>query len=357
MEPSRELRAVRLWLFMLAGLIFAMVIVGGATRLTQSGLSIVEWKPVTGVLPPVDDSQWQAEFEKYQAIPQFRIVNHTMTVGEFKRIYWWEWGHRLLGRLIGVVFILPLLWFSWRGCIGPLLRRRLWLIFSLGVLQGAAGWWMVASGLSERTSVSQYRLATHLVLACLILAATLWTALGLLPRPRSQMPVRIRAAALALLALVLVQLYLGGLLAGLRGGLVFNTWPLMNDSFVPWAELFALIPGWRNFFENVATVQFEHRMMACAVWWIAACHTLDVVVSRTRPVLYSALALMAGVTLQASLGVATLLQGAPLPLALAHQAMAIMVLASAVIHAQKANANAPLSSSHSERVSMPLAET
>src|ERR1700730_7209549 len=173
--PSFELpsqrRGIRLWLLTVAGLVFAMVIVGGATRLTRSGLSIVEWNPVIGIAPPFSKVQWQAEFEKYRTIPQFRIVNPGMALDEFKTIYWWEWVHRLLGRLIGVAFLIPLLWFWWRGLVGGPRRWRLWSIFGLGALQGAAGWWMVASGLSERIDVSQYRLATHLLLACLLFVA------------------------------------------------------------------------------------------------------------------------------------------------------------------------------------------
>src|SRR5882757_7155867 len=175
-------RAIRLWLLAVAALIFAMVLVGGATRLTESGLSIVEWKPVTGVLPPLGEAAWQAEFGKYQTIPQFAHLNSAMALAEFKTIFWWEWTHRLMGRLIGAAFLLPFLWFLAKGWIGPGLRWRLWTIFGLGALQGAVGWWMVASGLADRVEVSQYRLATHLVLACLIFVATLWTEQGLSER-------------------------------------------------------------------------------------------------------------------------------------------------------------------------------
>src|SRR5882762_3600972 len=169
-------RVMRLWLFAVAALIFAMVLVGGATRLTESGLSIVEWKPVTGTLPPLSEAAWQAEFDKYKTIPQFAHRNSAMTLAEFKTIFWWEWTRRLMGRLIGAAFLLPFLWFLAKGWIERGLRARLWAIFGLGALQGAVGWWMVASGLTERVEVSQYRLATHLILACVIFAAVLWTA-------------------------------------------------------------------------------------------------------------------------------------------------------------------------------------
>src|SRR3954471_344682 len=219
---ERRQRAIRLWLYAVAALIFAMVLVGGATRLTESGLSIVEWKPVTGTLPPLSYVAWQAEFDKYKTIPQFQHRNSAMTLAEFKTIFWWEWTHRLMGRLIGAAFLLPFLWFLAKGWIEPGLRWRLWAIFGLGALQGGVGWWMVASGLAERVEVSQYRLATHLILACLIFVAVLWTAACISGRALIEVPARIRATAVALLVLVLVQIYLGALVAGLRAGLLYN---------------------------------------------------------------------------------------------------------------------------------------
>src|SRR5262247_4049255 len=181
--PSTTRRAVRVWLLAVAALMFVTLTVGGATRLTESGLSIVEWKPVTGVLPPLDAASWQAEFDKYKAIPQYRERNAGMSLDTFKTIYWWEWTHRMLARLVGAAFLLPLLFFLWRGVLDPPLRTRLWVIFGFGAALGAVGWWMVASGLAEGVRVSQYRLAFHLTLACAIFAAILWTAQGLLPRP------------------------------------------------------------------------------------------------------------------------------------------------------------------------------
>ena len=269
-------RAIRLWLYAVAAMVLAMVLVGGATRLTKSGLSITEWRPVMGTLPPLGDTQWQAEFEKYQAIPQYRELNSGMSLDAFKTIYWWEWTHRLIGRAIGVVFLLPLLWFLWRGWIGPGLRTRLWLIFGLGALQGAVGWWMVASGLADRVEVSQYRLATHLVLACMIYVAILWTAQRLDERRPRRRPARMRASAIGLLVLVLVQIYLGALVAGLRAGYIYNTWPLIDGALVPDASrLFFDVPLWRNFFENTLTVQFDHRMLAYAIWIVALVHAFD----------------------------------------------------------------------------------
>lgn len=335
-------QAVRLWLIAVAALIFVTLIVGGATRLTESGLSIVEWKPVTGIVPPLSQGAWQQEFEKYQTIPQYRELNRGMRLDEFKIIYWWEWAHRALARLVGAVFLLPFVYFLWRGWIEPALRNRLWTIFGAGALLGAVGWWMVASGLSGRTSVSPYRLAFHLTLACAIYAAIVWTAQRLAatsssPAPRhDEKNTRIRDAALAMVALVLVQIYLGALVAGLDAGLIYNTWPLLDGALVPSAErLWFETPAWRNLFENALTVQFEHRMVAYALWLFAVLHALDAARSKSAaPARIGAFVLAGAVTLQAIVGIVTLLYMAPLALALAHQAMAIVVLTIAAVHAE-----------------------
>ena len=334
---ARKPRAVRIWLLLVAALMLATLIVGGATRLTESGLSIVEWRPVTGVVPPLDAAQWQAEFAKYQTIPQYRERNVGMSLHDFKTIYWWEWSHRLLARLIGVVFLLPFLWFLRRGEIEPRLRARLWTIFGLGAALGAVGWWMVSSGLADRVSVSQYRLGFHLTLACVIYAMVLWTARELAPRDRLVVPARIRTSAIALLVLVLVQIYLGALVAGLRAGLSYDTWPLIDGSFVPDASrLFFEQPLWRNFFENPLTVQFDHRMLGYALFLAALLHALDVARTvRGGAALAGALALAAAIAVQAALGVLTLVYHVPLALALGHQAMAIVALTIAVVHAQR----------------------
>src|SRR3974390_1742074 len=209
---------VRGWLAIVAIMIAAMVLVGGATRLTESGLSIVEWKPVTGTLPPLSGQAWNDAFEAYKAIPQYQQMNKGMSLAEFKTIFWWEWSHRLLGRAIGAVYLLPFLFFLWRGAIGGELKRRLGRIFGPGALQGGVGWWMVASGLSERVEVSQYRLATHLVLALLIFAAVVWTLRRLSERPSVVVSARLKITSAALLVLTFAQLYLGALVAGLRAG-------------------------------------------------------------------------------------------------------------------------------------------
>jgi cytochrome c oxidase assembly protein subunit 15 len=335
-DPDVARRAVRLWLFGVAALIFLIVLVGGATRLTESGLSIVEWRPLAGVVPPLSTTQWQSEFEKYQTIPQYRLVTRGMKLADFKMIYWWEWGHRLLGRLIGAAFLLPFLWFMWRGWIGPALRAGLWTLFALGALQGAVGWWMVASGLAERTEVSQYRLAVHLVLPCMIFAVTIFTAQRLVPRETGEAPPRIRFGALALTALILLQIYLGALLAGLRGGLIYNTWPLIEGRFIPpLAELAALTPAWRNLFENILTVQFAHRMTAYTLALVAILHALDVARAMRGPPLAGAVALVAAIVTQATLGILTLIHQVPVAPALAHQGMAIVALAVATVHAER----------------------
>jgi cytochrome c oxidase assembly protein subunit 15 len=328
------LRPVRLWLLVSAAMILLTLVVGGATRLTESGLSIVEWKPVTGVLPPFSQAEWQKEFAKYQAIPQYRELNRGMSLDAFKTIYWWEWSHRALARLTGAVFLLPLLFFLWRGAIPAGLRLRLWAIFAAGAALGAVGWWMVSSGLTQGVSVSQYRLAFHLTLATTIYAAILWTAQQLADQPASTAPARVRFGALALAALLLIQIYLGALVAGLDAGLVFNTWPFIDDALVPSSErLWFIQPVWRNLFENTLTVQFNHRMLAYAIWILAILHAHDA--WRTRAGLGGALALAGAITLQAGLGIVTLLHQAPLPLALAHQVLAILVLSVAVIHAER----------------------
>ena len=285
------------------------------------------------------EAAWQAEFEKYKTIPQFQQLNHRMTLAEFKTIFLWEWTHRLLGRFIGAAFLLPFLWFLAKGRIGPGLRWRLWMIFGLGALQGAVGWWMVASGLVDRVEVSQYRLATHLILACVIFAAILWTAARVPERAAIEVPFRIRTTALALLALVLLQIYLGALVAGLRAGLIYNTWPLIDGSFIPSASsLTHESPLWRNFFENMLTVQFMHRMTAYALWLMALLHAVDVTRVERGAGAMHALALAGLVTLQALLGILTLLNQVPIALALLHQATAILVLAAATHHASRLKA-------------------
>jgi cytochrome c oxidase assembly protein subunit 15 len=330
-------RAVRWWLRSIALLIAVMVLVGGATRLTESGLSIVEWKPLAGTLPPLNDAQWREAFEGYQTIPQYRELNAGMSLDQFKTIFWWEWSHRLLGRFIGVAYLLPFLYFLWRGALSTDLKRRLWIIFGLGALQGAVGWWMVASGLTRRVEVSQLRLATHLVLALVIFAAIVWTLRRLGARQPAVATPRLKITGLALLALTFVQLYLGALVAGLRAGRVYNTWPEIDGALIPSAaRLFFEEPWWRNLFDNTLTVQFEHRMVAYTLFALAVLHAIDAVRSRAgTAVINGALALAAVIALQAMLGILTLLHQVPIPLALAHQAVAIVVLTLAILQTER----------------------
>jgi cytochrome c oxidase assembly protein subunit 15 len=330
-------RAVRWWLFSVAALIAIMVLVGGATRLTESGLSIVEWKPVTGTLPPLTDAQWAQAFEGYKTIPQYRELNAGMSLHEFKTIFWWEWSHRLLGRVIGAVYLLPFLFFLWRGMLGSELKRRLWMIFGLGALQGAVGWWMVASGLTQRVEVSQYRLATHLILALVIFAAIVWTLLRLVNRQHAAASARLKLTGVALLVLTFLQLYFGALVAGLRAGRVYNTWPQIDGALIPSsARLFFEDPWWRNLFDNTLTVQFEHRMTAYALLALALLHAVDTVASRAETaVLRGAWWLVAAIGLQAVLGILTLLYQVPIDLALTHQAGAIVVLTLAIFQTER----------------------
>jgi cytochrome c oxidase assembly protein subunit 15 len=330
-----RLRAVRIWLLCAAGMIFLTLIVGGATRLTESGLSITEWKPLTGVLPPLSHADWQAEFQKYQAIPQYRELNEGMTLGQFQVIYFWEWTHRLLARTTGMVFLLPFLYFLWRGYIPKQLQMRLWGIFFGGAALGAVGWWMVSSGLagSGRVAVTQERLAFHLTLACAIYAAIVWTARQLASRPAAELPARMRVSAAALMLLLLVQIYLGALVAGSGAGHAYNTWPAIDGALLPAADsLFHLSPAWRNLFENTLTVQFDHRMLAYAIWLTALLHAADAWRSDTRR---GAGLLAALVTAQAALGIATLLLADPLALALTHQIFAMVVFTASIVHAER----------------------
>jgi cytochrome c oxidase assembly protein subunit 15 len=332
-RSSEDLLPIRRWLWLMAALVAAIVLVGGVTRLTGSGLSITEWRPISGVLPPLSDAAWLAEFELYRAIPQFQIVNPTMTLAEFKFIYWWEWSHRQLARLAGFAFILPFSYFLLKRRIDRRLGWKLAGVFVLGGIQGAVGWWMVQSGLAERTDVSQYRLAIHLTLASIILAALVTIAESLRARPEPAVAPKHRRIAGTILVLVLIQIFLGALVAKTGAGLTFNTWPLLDVWLVPPAEaLFPIVPLWKNFFENVLLVQFDHRIVAYALVLLALAHALDAARLAPHPVATRATGLFILVTLQAALGVVALVLVVPLALAFAHQAGAIVVLAMATLH-------------------------
>ena len=337
---SRSMQPVRVWLWAVAACILAMVIVGGATRLTQSGLSITEWNPVMGAIPPLTDAAWQAAFEKYKTIPQYAQLFPDMDLGGFKAIFFWEWAHRLLGRLIGLLFALPLLGFWMTGRLTPALKPRLLGLLALGGLQGAIGWWMVKSGLSERVSVSHYRLAVHLLTASVTFAWAIWIAEGLRPgKPPASVDDgrRLRATATLLLAGLFLQLGLGALVAGLHAGLIYNTWPLMDGHLVPpMTDLLAQSPAWSNLFENVLTVQFDHRSLAYALLLLAALHAADAWRSAAgRAVSRRATILVLLILMQAGLGITALLLVVPLWAALLHQAFAMIVLGTAVLHRRR----------------------
>jgi len=324
MAATRPLRPVRLWLLVVALLVAATVMVGGATRLTESGLSITEWKPVTGTLPPLSAQAWDAEFAKYKQIPQYQQTNRGMSLSEFKTIYFWEWGHRLLGRVIGFVFLLPLIFFWARGYLPRTLAPKLALLFVLGGLQGAIGWWMVTSGLAERVSVAPYRLAVHLTLAFLIFAAIIWIVQSLGVARREKIPDGVRTGAWAVFVLAFVQVFLGAIVAGLDAGMSFTTWPLIDGQFIPSFEsLTPLEPAWRNLFETPLTAQFVHRMAAYALLIAAALHVWQ---ARGTVLSKSAVVLLGLVVAQALIGIVTLVHAVPLLLALLHQLGALAVI-------------------------------
>ena len=336
--PAR--RAVGWWLFAVAVLVACMVTLGGMTRLTGSGLSITEWHPVTGIIPPLSEPAWQAEFAKYRHIPQYRFENRGMSIAAFQAIYWWEWAHRLLGRLIGAAFLLPFLYFAATGAIVRREWPRMILLFGLGGLQGFVGWWMVESGLETRVSVSQYRLAIHLGIAILLFGALLWTALeyfradsaSVTPsRAASFQSGRAKSLAWVLVALVYLQMLLGALVAGLHAGLIYNTWPLMDGRVFP-EGAFVMRSWWINFFENPGLAQFDHRIGAyivavCVVilWTLVRRYNIE---SRA-----SSNALIAAASAQVALGIATLLNQAPLVLATLHQATAVALFGTALWNA------------------------
>ncbi|SFK03168.1 COX15/CtaA family protein [Methylocapsa palsarum] len=332
-------RAVAIWLWGLAALIFLMVVVGGATRLTESGLSITQWKPLTGIVPPLSQADWLAEFENYKRIPQYSEVFPDMDLGGFRFIFFWEWSHRLLGRVIGLATLLPLIFFWAKGALSFDLKAKLLGILALGGLQGFVGWWMVKSGLSGRVEVAQERLAIHLLLASVTFAAVVWIASSLKDRP-AEVPTRVlsrlKGFSAGILALVLTQIGLGALVAGLRAGRVFNTWPLMEGHIAPpLDQLTSLSPLWRNFVDNMVLAQFQHRMTAYALLALALSQALYAL--RYVPATRSsrrAVILACAVATQLLIGVATLVLAVPLWAGLLHQAAAIVVLGLAAANAE-----------------------
>lgn len=333
-DPARN--PVRIWLYLVAALVVAMVAVGGATRLTGSGLSITEWRPVTGVVPPLSAADWAAEFEKYRGTPQYQILNQGLGLADFKVLYFWEWGHRLLGRVLGLVFFLPLAVFWWRGLLSRRLGLGLLVLGLLGGLQGAIGWIMVASGLKPgMTAVAPLKLALHLTTASLILAGLVWLAAGERRGRLAPASGGVRAVAVALPVLVLVQIFLGGLVAGSHAGLVYNSWPTMNGDLIPPAsELFAVRPWIENFVDNLALVQLNHRLTAYLIVLVAVVHAVQARLSAPGPAAGRAIGIAVLALAQMGLGIATLLLAVPLWAGLAHQVLAMGVLVMATVHAR-----------------------
>ncbi|HEY8382512.1 MAG TPA: COX15/CtaA family protein [Microvirga sp.] len=347
-ERLDGLRAVRVWLYVLAALVVAMVAVGGATRLTGSGLSITEWKPVTGAIPPLSEGAWAEEFAKYRAIPQYELLNKGMSLAEFKVIYFWEWGHRQLGRFLGLVFFIPLVWFWTRGIVKGRFALTLLAIGAAGGLQGAVGWIMVASGLKPgMVAVAPIKLTLHLTIASAIFASLVWVATGLsdtlrTARTRAVAALPGRVSARVLLGLVVFQIALGGLVAGSKAGLTYNTWPLMDGVLVPSAaQLFVVQPWIENFVDNVTLVQFNHRMTAYLLVGFALWHAWSLLKAAPESGAFRRARVLAGLSLaQMALGIVTLLLAVPLWAGLAHQVFALAVLGMAVAHARLTGAGA-----------------
>ena len=326
---ARRNRPVAAWLLACCVLVFAMVILGGVTRLTGSGLSMVNWQPVSGVVPPLTRDAWEREFAHYRDSPEYKLVNYGMRLAEFKRIFWFEFAHRLLGRLIGIVFLLPFVYFLMRRRIEPSLAPKLAMMFVLGALQGLLGWYMVRSGLVDDPHVSQYRLAAHLGLAVLVYALMLWTALGLMhsraPRRGVASP-GLPAFAMPLTVIVFVAMLSGAFVAGLKAGYTYNTFPLMAGQWVP-EGLWAMTPAYRNLFENVATVQFSHRLLAVATFLaIVSLWVVSLRARLPRSVRLWSHAVALAAVIQVILGISTLLARVPVSLAALHQAGALVLL-------------------------------
>lgn len=330
-------RPVAIWLFVVAAMVFAMVVLGGSTRLTNSGVSITQWELLSGALPPLNLDQWQAEFEHYKQIPQYKIMNQGMTLEGFKVIFWWEWSHRLLGRLVGVAFIVPFLFFLWKRMMPARLIWRCVALFALGGLQGAVGWWMVKSGLVDRTEVAPERLTIHLGLALILFCFLIWTGLEAWAGPKRPFErQRWPAIALGLAALVFLQILLGGLVAGNRAGLIYNDWPFFGGRL--WPSDYVTGDLRQTLLHSLAAVQANHRVVAYALlvltWIVAFRARASHYLPRTLASLAVILALL--VTAQAALGVGTLMMQAPFGMALAHQLTAAVVLAAAVGFAWRA---------------------
>lgn len=336
-KKTKDLTDVILWLLFIVLMVFSMVIVGGATRLTESGLSIVTWKPISGILPPLSDADWLAEFSYYKESPQYKIENLGMSLEAFKGIFWWEWGHRLLGRLIGFVFLVPMLWFWVKNQIPQGYKPRLILLFILGGAQGLLGWYMVKSGLIDEPAVSHYRLTAHLSLALVILAYAFWLALTLLKPVPEKTSKALKILTHITMSVLILQILMGGLVAGLKAGFIFNTWPLMGDTFIP-EHLLGYDPWYRSFIDSAVTTQFDHRIGAYLLIifggmlvWKSRSHEVS------KPVKAAALLTAFAILGQAILGILTLVYEVPVGLGTAHQGGGVVTLVSLIylMHLQR----------------------
>lgn len=340
-ENIQDFKNVALWLLTIVLMVFFMVIVGGATRLTESGLSIVTWKPITGIFPPLSNADWLAEFSSYKESPQYKIENLGMSLEAFKGIFWWEWGHRLLGRLIGFVFLIPMLWFWVKNQIPQGYKPRLILLFILGGAQGLLGWYMVKSGLIDEPAVSHYRLTAHLSLALVILAYALWLALDLLKPIPAKTTKTLKILTHVTMTVLILQIIMGGLVAGLKAGFIFNTWPLMGDSFIP-DHLLGYDPWYRSFIDSAVTTQFDHRIgayilvvMGGILFWKSRSHEVS------KPVKTAAAIAAATIFGQAILGILALVNEVPVGLGTAHQGGGALTLVSLIylMHLQRRASN------------------
>jgi cytochrome c oxidase assembly protein subunit 15 len=331
--PHAQPRSLSVWLFAVAGLVLLMVIVGGITRLTESGLSITRWEPIRGIVPPLGDAAWRDAFDLYRQSPQYQKVNTGMTLSEFKNIYFWEYIHRLLGRLIGLAFALPLLWFALKRAIPRGYGWKLVALLALGGTQGFIGWWMVASGLIDRPEVSHIRLAVHLLTAFTILGALLWVGMDLrrLAIDGESRPARMPTVAIWVLSLLALQFLFGAYVAGLEAGYAYASWPKMGDDWFP-SDAPMLVPYLRNFVDNPIVVQFVHRWLAFA--FAAAAFLLARKAWKERRPIEGAMLVLA-VLIQIVLGISTLLSGIDIHIAASHQGMAALVLAAVLVTAHR----------------------
>tara|TARA_B110000967_G_scaffold102724_1_gene105400 strand:- start:687 stop:1742 length:1056 start_codon:yes stop_codon:yes gene_type:complete len=318
-------RQIAYWLFFCAAVIFGMILLGGVTRLTSSGLSMVDWKPIMGVIPPMTQTDWQEMFLKYQQFPEYQKINVGMSLEDFKPIFMYEYLHRVLGRLIGVIFIVPFLFFYFSRRIKTGLTPKLVIMLVGGGCQGLLGWYMVKSGLVDNPHVSQYRLTAHLGAAVLIYGFILWTAFGLVLTARAQ-PVELQRFSIGLSALIYLMILSGGLVAGTHAGNAYSTWPLMGDSFVP-AGLYAMTPAWLSAFEDITTIQFNHRMFAYLIVALVVAFAIRAfrfgVVGRLKVGIFCLIGLLG---MQVTLGISTLIFYVPIPVAAAHQVGAVALL-------------------------------